>query len=213
MSKPSDPTLAFYAREAVAYAARPSFVHGRSRSASDSARRMDTFLAALPARGDVLELGCGGGDDTLAMRRQGFNVRPTDGTPEMAAEAARRLGQPVDVLLFQDLSDVARYDGVWANACLLHVPRPSFDKVLGRIQRALRPNGALYCSFKAGETEGFDSLGRYYNYPDEAWLRARFEAGAWREVSIEAAQGGGYDKVPTPWLHVMARKAPAVDRS
>jgi len=205
MNKPSDPTLAFYAREAAAYAARPRFAAGRSRSASESARRMEAFLAALPPGGDVLELGCGAGDDTLAMRARGFNVRPTDGAPEMAAEAARRLGHTVDVLLFQDLTDVARYDGVWANACLLHVPRAAFDDVLGRIHRALRPAGALYCSFKAGDKDGLDTLGRYYNYPDEAWLRARFAAaGAWRDVSIEAAQGGGYDKVPTPWLHVMA---------
>ena len=36
--------------------------------------------------------------------------------------ASRRLGRPVGTLLFHDLDAVEAYDGVWANACLLHVP-------------------------------------------------------------------------------------------
>ena len=36
---------------------------------------------------------------------------------------SRRLGRPVETLLFHDLDEVEAYDGVWANACLLHVPR------------------------------------------------------------------------------------------
>ena len=55
--------------------------------------------------------------------RRGFDVTPTDGSPEMAEVASRRLGRPVGTLLFHDLDEVEAYDGVWANACLLHVPR------------------------------------------------------------------------------------------
>ena len=56
-------------------------------------------------------------------------------------EASRRLGRPVETLLFHDLDKVEAYDGVWANACLLHVPRPELAQVLARIWRALKPGG------------------------------------------------------------------------
>ena len=48
----------------------------------------------------------------------------------MAEEASRRLGRAVGTLLFHDLDEVEVYDGVWANACLLHVPRRSLRQFL-----------------------------------------------------------------------------------
>ena len=219
MSIPPNPTLSFYAREAATYAARERFAPGRSRGADDYARRMDAFLSTLSPGGSVLELGCGAGADTLAMRARGFTVRPTDGSPEMAAEAAARLGHPVDTLLFTDLTndpaDVAAYNGVWASACLLHCPREDFAGVLARIHAALKPGGALYASFKAGtaatgNTGGLDKLGRYYNYPDEGWLASMFagtgqpRAPVWAHIAIEKVDGRDGE---TDWLHVLARRA------
>ena len=201
-------TLAFYAREARDYAARERFAPGRSRSASDITHRMKMFLAALPAGGSILELGCGSGQDTLDMRARGFVVRPTDGCTEMAAEAAARLGHNVDVLRFQDLDETEAYDGIWASASLLHVPRDEFADVLARIAAALKPSGHLYASFKGGTQEGQDQYGRYYNYPDRAWLEQMFAAsGVWARLTVEETSGTGYDDKPTEWLHVLAVKA------
>jgi cyclopropane fatty-acyl-phospholipid synthase-like methyltransferase len=42
----------------------------------------------------ILELGCGGGRDAEAMVAAGFEVDPTDGTPEIARKAEERLGKP-----------------------------------------------------------------------------------------------------------------------
>ena len=124
------------------------------------------------------------------------------------------------MLLFADIAsdpaDVAAYDGVWASACLLHVARADFADVLARIRRVLKPAGVLYASFKAADAahpgEGADTLGRLYNYPDEAWLRAAFGrlcAGTpqWADVAIDTLTGGGGDTAPTIWLHALARRA------
>ena len=51
----------------------------------------------------------------------------------MADVASRRLGRTVETLLFHDLDEVEAYDGVWANACLLHVPRDELAGILGLI--------------------------------------------------------------------------------
>ena len=110
------------------------------------------------------------------------------------------------VLLFEDLTAEAAYDGIWANACLLHVPRPALPGILARVRRALRPGGAFYASFKAGEAEGRDRFGRYYNYPDAGWLRSAYGQDGWSRVEIEEDLGGGYDRETTRWLHATAIK-------
>ena len=153
-----DATLQFYRRNAEAYAGREI----TSRHA-----RMTKFLALLPAGAAILELGCGAGGDSAEMIARGYDVTPTDGSPELAEIASRKLGRPVGTLLFHDLKAMAAYDGVWANACLLHVPREQLAGVLGLIHRALKPDGAFYASYKAGEGDGRDALDRYYNYPTE----------------------------------------------
>jgi len=190
-------TLGFYADEAEAYA-------GRDREADHA--RLGGFSALLPPGGKVLELGCGGGQDSAALLARGFDVTPTDGSPELAAQAALRLGRPVSVLLFEDLDAVAAFDGVWANACLLHVPRAALPAIIARVHGALRPGGAFYASFKAGAAEGRDRFGRYYNYPSPAWLRQAYGEGCWSRLDIAEDLGGGYDREPTRWLHALAIK-------
>lgn len=193
-----DSTSRFYAENAASYAASSS---GPSRF------RLDLFLSRLTAGADILELGCGSGRDSAAMIERGFHVMPTDGTPEMAAEASRRLGFRARVLRFEDIDMVAAFDGVWASACLLHVPRADLGNILAKIHTALRQGGVFYASFKAGETEGHDSLGRYYNYPSREWLLAAYGALPWASVEIDENKGSGYDNQPTDWLHVTALKA------
>lgn len=193
-------TLAFYATEAAAYGARSDGI-GVSKS-------LTAFLAELPKGAAVLDLGCGAGRDTHALIEAGMAVTAVDGSPEMAREAERRLAMPVRVMLFEDLDDVNAFDGIWANASLLHVPRSGLPDVLARVHRALRPNAILYASFKSGCTDGRDKLGRYYNYlnADEvsALLRA---AGRWRSIDISQGRGKGYDGTETGWVQALARKS------
>ncbi len=192
-------TLDFYAAEAQAYA-------GRSREAEHA--RIAAFAAALPAGGRVLELGCGGGHDSAALLARGLDVVPTDGSPELAEQASARLGRPVTVLLFEDIDAQDAFDGVWANACLLHVPRAALPAILDRIHAALKPGGVFYASYKAGTDEGRDRFGRYYNYPSPAWLTEAYGAGRWRTLDLVEDLGGGYDGEPTRWLHAVAVKQP-----
>lgn len=198
MSTDADATKSFYSRRAANYAADTA-----DYSVSENLTR---FSALLAHNARVLELGCGSGRDSAWMLSQGLEVHPTDGIAEMAEQASARLRIPVAVLPFAQISALDSYDGVWANACLLHIPRIDLADVLQRIQRALKPNGIFYASYKAGQGEGFDGLGRYYNYPDQDWLRASYGRG-WSSVEIIAQQGGGYDGLPTAWLHVFAQKA------
>ncbi|WP_298243496.1 bifunctional 2-polyprenyl-6-hydroxyphenol methylase/3-demethylubiquinol 3-O-methyltransferase UbiG [uncultured Bradyrhizobium sp.] len=192
-------TLQFYRGNAEAYARREI----TSRQA-----RLTAFLDRLAPGASILELGCGAGGDTAEILSRGFAVRPTDGSPEMAEVASRRLGRPVETLLFEQLDATEAYDAVWANACLLHVPRPELAGVLARIWRALKPAGHFYASYKAGDVDGRDTLNRYYNYPSPDWLRATYsEAGRWSGVTIDAGEVKGFDDKQASMLFVVAQKS------
>ena len=192
-------TLQFYRGNAEAYA---------NRTFTSRQARLMAFLAQLPPGASILELGCGAGGDTAEMLARGFEVRATDGSPEMAGVASKHLGRTVETLLFHDLDEVGAYDAVWANACLLHVPRTELADVLARIWRALKAEGVFYASYKEGDGDGRDTLNRYYNYPSSDWLRATYaEAGKWNSLEIETGEVIGFDNQWATMLFVVARKS------
>jgi cyclopropane fatty-acyl-phospholipid synthase-like methyltransferase len=192
-----DETSAFYDGNAETYASRERRL---------PTARLDALLATLPSGAKILELGCGGGQDSAYMLEKGFDVTPTDGSPELARQAEKLIGRPVTVMRFQDLEAVEAFDGVWAEASLLHVPRAELPDVFTRIRGALKPEAPMHASFKSGEAEGPDGLGRYYNYPSVDWLTECLSSGGWRDIALSEADGGGYDGKPTRWLFVTARK-------
>jgi SAM-dependent methyltransferase len=192
-----DATLQFYRDNAQSYA---DWVKAPS-------ARLVRFMDLLPAGGDVLELGCGPGNHSAEMLAAGFAVRPTDGSPEMAEVAARRLGRPVETMLFHELDAREAYDGVWASACLLHAPRDELAGILARIHRALKPAGVFYASFKAGDHDGRDSLGRYYNYASRDWLEAAYaKAGRWQTIAVDTSEIKSFDDAPATMLHLLMSK-------
>jgi SAM-dependent methyltransferase len=134
-------------------------------------------------------------------------VRATDGSPEMAEIASRRLGHPVEAMLFHELDDDEAYDGVWASACLLHAPRDELAGILARIRRALKPEGVFYASYKLGDGDGRDKLGRYYNYPSAPWLQSVYaEAGPWLSLASDTSEVKSFDAAPATLLHLTVRK-------
>jgi SAM-dependent methyltransferase len=192
-------TLQFYRRNAEAYA-------GWAKAPST---QLKGFLELLPPGGSILELGCGAGNHSSVMLANGFKVRATDGSPEMAAIASRRLSQNVDAMRFDELDAQETYDGVWASACLLHVPRDELTGILKRIRRALKSDGVFYASFKIGEgCDGRDSLGRYYNYPSPEWLEATYAgSGSWQSLSSDTSEIQSFDETPATMLHLVKRKS------
>lgn len=199
MTKFDPPTLAFYATEAPGYAASGPGGLGP---------QLDAFLEKLAPGSLILELGCGAGRAASHMEACGFRVEPTDGVPEMAAQAAAQLGRPVKVMRFDELDAIETYDGVFAAYSLLHVPRAGLGSVLALIWRALKPGGWHSATYKTAGSEGRDRLGRYYNYPSkEELLRLYMEAGAWCAVKTETGEGRGYEGGISNFVAILLRKA------
>lgn len=200
MHNPSDAaTMRFYAENAPTYVG--SGANGQS-------RHLPSFLKLLSERSKVLELGCGGGRDAEAMIAAGHDVEPTDGTPEIANQAEQRLGIPVRVMRFDELDAVEKYDAVWANASLLHVPRSELSGVLRKVWTALKRGGVHLASYKAGGQEGRDSFGRYYSYLSAEEVKRAYDgAGPWDVLSCVEYMGGGYQSATKgPWVAITLRR-------
>jgi len=134
----------------------------------------ERFLAHLPARGHILDAGCGSGRDSRAFLSAGYPVTAIDTSERLAELASRHIGQPIHVLAFQDMTWTDRFDGIWACASLLHVPRPELPDLLRRLAHALKSGGVLYVSFKYGDRDREDS-GRHFTDLDEAGLATLLE--------------------------------------
>jgi len=168
------------------------------------------FVGHVPPGSRVLEIGSGSGRDALALERAGLSVRRTDITPAFV-ELLRAGGHQADRLdpLHDDLADPdspgAAYDGVWADASLLHVDRDELPTVLARLARATRRGGGLFMSVKEGDGEDWSIHGnvtapRFFTFWRDEPLRSVAEAAGWsvREVVRTDGQHG------EPWLEVMA---------
>jgi SAM-dependent methyltransferase len=137
----------------------------------EMAELYEPFLRHVPARGRILDAGCGSGRDTRAFLVKGYDVVAIDASVQMV-EAARVLtGRPVLQMRFQEIEWAAEFDGIWACASLLHLPRIEMDDVFRRLIRALKPGGVWFMSFKQGTGEGVRA-GRFFNDYREDDLRA-----------------------------------------
>ena len=111
------------------------------------------FLRYLPEQALILDLGCGSGRDTLAFKKKGYQVEAIDYSIELVEKARELTGIEVRQQSFYELNEVAKYDGIWACASLLHCERDRLTEVLARILKALKPNGVCYMSFKYGTAD------------------------------------------------------------
>ena len=121
----------------------------------------DLFLSYLNEGDSILDLDCGSGRDTKYLLSKGYKVDATDGSEEICKVASDYTGINVKCLLFNELDEIDKYDGIWACASILHLDRDDLIDVFHRIARALKDNGILYTSFKYSEFEGMRN-GRYF---------------------------------------------------
>ena len=111
------------------------------------------FLAELPERAYILDVGCGAGRDTLAFKNKGYKVDAIDYSEELVERATSLTGIQVKLQSFYEVDDYETYDGIWACASLLHCERTRLKEVIGKLLSALKPNGVLYMSFKYGDSD------------------------------------------------------------
>ena len=165
----------------------------------------DKFLKYLSAGASILDAGCGSGRDSIAFKQLGYHVTAMDASPKICQEAEKVLGQKVLCKTFEELDDENVYNGIWACASLLHVPKERVGKVLYRLKRALKNGGVLYASFKYGEEEKVVN-GRFFNYYSEHSLREFMVENGFEVLELFVTQDVREGRQDENWVNVVGVK-------
>lgn len=166
----------------------------------------DKFINKLPAKGYILDFGCGSGRDTKYFLDKDFNVEAIDGSIELCKIASEYTKIKVRHMYFNELSRVNKYDGIWACSSILHLSLDDLVDVFKRMSKALKDEGIIYTSFKYGDFSG-ERNGRYFTDMTEdsfAKLIANVENLKVEEqwITADVRPQRGNEK----WLNLILRK-------
>jgi SAM-dependent methyltransferase len=168
----------------------------------DVSENIDALLAAIEGEGpfEILDFGCGPGRDLATFVARGHRAVGLDGAERFVAMARAASGCEVwrQDFLALDLP-AARFDGVFANATLFHVPSAALPGVLSALRATLKPRGVLFASNPRGENrEGWNGQ-RYGAYYDLARWRDLLDAAGFDELR-HYYRPPGLPPAQQPWL-------------
>jgi SAM-dependent methyltransferase len=184
-----------------------SFWHGTRDH--DVSQNVDALLEHIEGKPPftILDFGCGPGRDLKTFVDRGHVAIGLEGSNPLAEMARAYSGCEVWQQDFLKLDlPAGRFDGVFANAALFHLPGQELPRVLRALHATLKPRGVLFSSNPRGGNEEGWNHGRYGAYWDlETWRRYLCEAGFvelthyYRPAGLPCAQ--------QPWLATVWRKS------
>jgi SAM-dependent methyltransferase len=155
----------------------------------------------------ILDVGCGPGRDLKVFAELGHIAVGLDGAQRFAEMAREFSGCEVwqqDLLALELPPE--RFDGIFANAVLFHVPSQELPRVLAELHGTLKPGGVLFSSNPRGNNEEGWNRGRYGAYHDlESWRR--YLRGAGFEELEHYYRPPGLPRSQQPWLATVWRRS------
>ena len=187
-------TLAHYDQRAQAY-----WEGTRDHDVSQNIAALLQSIETAPPF-ELLDFGCGPGRDLATFKALGHRATGLDGSPQLAAMARANSGCDVLEQSFLELDlPRSRFDGVFANAVLFHVPTQELPRVLRKLYATLKPGGVLFSSNPRGHNDAGWNGGRYGVYHDlEAW-RGYLIAAGFNELT-HYYRPEGLAREQQPWL-------------
>jgi SAM-dependent methyltransferase len=98
-----------------------------------------------------------------------------------------------------------RFDGIFANAALFHVPRQELPRVLAELHASLKRDGVLFCSNPRGNDEEGWRRGRYGAFHSLATWHALVTQAGFVEIE-HYYRPPGLPRSQQPWLATVWRK-------
>ena len=154
-------TIEYYEKNAE------SFVAGTIDAGFEDVQKR--FADIIPQGGYILDFGCGSGRDAKAFLDMGYRVDAVDGSEKLCKMASDITGIKVRKMLFSELDEYEKYDGIWACSSILHLPKDELKSVFRRMLRAMKVGGYIYTSFKYGKFEGYRKERYFTDFTEDSF--------------------------------------------
>lgn len=165
------------------------------------------FIRLLPKGGTILDVGCGTGRDSAMLFRAGFKVLGIDFSKKMI-EFAKKINPRVEYQAM-DLENIKledKFDGIWANASLHHIPKSHLPLVLRKIGHLLVDNGVLFIKVKHGSRDELRTnfnygrnITRWFAFYGVGELKKLVRAAGFKVLSVKTT-------TKKEWVDIFARK-------
>ncbi|HET7058527.1 MAG TPA: methyltransferase domain-containing protein [Nitrospiraceae bacterium] len=166
-------------------------------------------LRRVPRKAYLLDLGCGVGQDAREIKRAGFRVVGLDLNRSLLSSARRR--SPRLTLVQADIRHLPyvaeTFDGVWAAASLIHLPKGSVQASFRRLATLTKPGGLFAATLVHG---------RYSGVLQSGWIPDRFISRWHKQELVTALSRTGWEIVELKtvsgqertgrWLNLLARR-------
>ena len=194
LKKIADLTLEHYQQRAAAF-----WEGTRDHDVTQNIRKLLQYIDG-ESPFTILDLGCGPGRDLKAFCDLGHVAVGLDGVSSFVEMARAHSGCEVWQQDFCDLDLPEHYfDGIFANACLFHVPSLALPRVLRELNATLKPGGVLFSSNPRGNNEEGWNSGRYGAYHDLGTWQRYMAAAGFKELT-HYYRPAGLPRDQQPWL-------------
>ena len=208
-NKPELPDLEAIAARTLGHYDRNAADFWRGTRDHDVSQNIDALLQHIEGKPPftILDWGCGPGRDLKALVDRGHVAIGLEGSARFAAMARSYSRCEVwqQDFLKQSLP-AARFDGVFANAALFHVPGRELPRVLGELRATLKERGVLFSSNPRGDNDEGWRQERYGAYWDLATWRGYLSAAGFVELA-HYYRPAGLPRERQPWLASVWRNA------
>jgi ubiquinone/menaquinone biosynthesis C-methylase UbiE len=156
----------------------------------------------------VIDIGCGAGRDASVFVKNEFDYTGVDASEGMLKVASERV--PKGIFRQMDFYHLDfpdnTFDGFWAAASFLHVPKADVSTLIQEAKRVIKPNGVGFISIKKKtekdegliEEDKYGGIARYFSfYNKEEFKNKLIEQGM--EV-IDIMEHEEDDEMKTVWL-------------
>lgn len=174
----------------------------------------DKFVCLLKPGGLVLDVGCGAGTKSKYLISKGLKVIGIDIADKMIDIARKEV--PSGKFLVMDLADAGglehKFDGVFIQAVLLHVPKKEVVQKLAPIVKMIKPKGYLYVAVKEKKENAVDEeikVEEDYGYKYERFF-SYFTAGEIKtileELGLTVIHESAVQPTKTRWINFIGQK-------
>ena len=170
----------------------------------DMSEKLNRFIEMLDSGDTVLDLGCGSGRDSKVMLENNLEVTLLDASSELAELADIYTGVEPLVMDMRDIDFEGVFDGIWACASLLHLPKDDMPDMLKKLRVALKSGGVLYISVKKGDFEGFRQERFYADYEPSELEMLIDDIGGFTDVEVWLNDDSRVEG--QTWVNVLARR-------